>query len=203
MGFNLLTGLLGLGTSLLGGKESSVSYTDPENLISPESGYETNMRTSLTDIAKQILGSGNIGGTYNTALSTYGNLMNGILPSSYNENFQKSIAGDVSNTVGNTIAQYGRSGIGGSTYMQDALSDIGQKVIDASAKNYNTGLSTMGNLASGAISGASSALQPAQNLYNLWRVTRYGNKADTVVDQGSSPPLASLGSSLLTKAFGL
>lgn len=221
MGFDPITaGVLGVGASLIGGKKASVSTTDPKKQIEPEPQYEYDMRQGLTANANNLLNSGmsmqNIVSQVMPSLAkqtfaTQQGLANGQLPQAYQTNFENGIRSGVQNTVGGIVNNLARRGIGmNGTSFTNQLNSVNQAVADAGAKNFNASMSTASGLAAAPMNTASSLsqlgmqqLQVPYNLYGTWRNSRYGNQGQTVVNPGSSPPLAGLGGQLLGSALGL
>jgi hypothetical protein len=227
MGDPITQGVLGVGMSLIGGDSPSVSQTDPNTQIAPEPQYESDMRQGLTSNAMKLLSSGmslqdivssltgQIPGLTNQTILKQQSLASGQLPLSYQTNFEKGISSGVQNTVGNIVNGLARRGVGlNGTSFTNQLNSVNQSVANAAAQSFNTSMNTASNLAAQPLntslsSGSSlsqmglNMLQAPYNLYNTWRNTRYGNKADTIVDPGSSPPLAGVGSALLKGAFGV
>lgn len=87
---------------------------------------------------------------YNTGMSEVDAqtkaLMNGELPSAYNENFQKSMESDLTNTYGNTISDLARRGILNSSTANTSFGNISKSVADASAKNYQSSIAQLSSL---------------------------------------------------------
>lgn len=113
----------------------------------------------------------------NNANQIVGDLQQGIVPESYNENFQAGIANDVKGTVGNAINSLAGRGVINSSVTNKALDDIEENVTDAAAQNYNNAIATQSQLASQQIGNATAGItasaaaqeaaqQPALNLWN-------------------------------------
>ncbi|PWM78676.1 MAG: hypothetical protein DBY32_04135 [Phascolarctobacterium sp.] len=104
-------------------------------------------------------------------------LQQGIVPSSYNKNFQQSISNDVKGTVGNVMNELANRGVVNSSVANAAIDDISENVTDAAAQNYNNAISTQSQLAAQQIGNATAGIttsaaaqeaaqQPALNLWN-------------------------------------
>ena len=113
----------------------------------------------------------------NNANQIVSDLQQGIVPESYNKNFQAGIANDVKGTVGNAINSLAGRGVLNSSVTNKALDDIEENVTDAAAQNYNNAIATQSQLASQQIGNATAGItasaaaqeaaqQPALNLWN-------------------------------------
>jgi len=226
MGFDPITmAVLGVGASLIGGEDPSVTQTDPTKQIEAEPTYEKTMREGLTNNAMQLLDSGmnlqniasgvsnQLPAMLNQTLASQQGLMNGQLPAAFQTNFENGIRSGVQNTVGNIANNLSQRGIGlNGTSFTNQMNSVNQSVADAAAKNFSSNVGILGGMANNGLNSAlgtasslsqmgSNALQVPYNLYGSWRNSRYGNKAETIVDQGSAPPLAGVGSALLKSLF--
>jgi hypothetical protein len=200
---------MGFVKDLLFGKKPSVSYPNPANQIEPEPDYEAELRKILTGNAGDALNYGNQYQTMNfgllsslpkllgkTAMS-YDNLMAGHLPTEFQTNFENGIRSGVQTTVGNIANNLVNRGVGlNGTSFTNNLNSVNQAVADASAKNFSgnigllsgiagQGLDSYMNAANTMGNAVNNTYQYPYNLYSLWRQSRYNNRAEPVVDQGS------------------
>lgn len=113
----------------------------------------------------------------NAAQQGISGLTQGIIPSEYQKNFEKSIASGVENTMGTALDNLASRGVLSSSVTSKALDDISQNIADTSAQNYLNNISTLNglygqqaslagqNIATSAAA-QEAAQQPAINLWN-------------------------------------
>ena len=113
----------------------------------------------------------------NSANSTLQGLVNGELPSAYEQNMQDVLNRTVQNSVGNTLNSLGQRGVLNSSVMNQGIKDVSDSAAHAMSDAYTSNLGVLSQLAgqqvnqatSGITAGAAAqeaAQQPALNLWN-------------------------------------
>jgi hypothetical protein len=179
-------------TDTLFGKDASTSYNNPYssqvntllNSLTGITGKEANNVT--TDINN---GTNSI----NQAGTNYQSLMQGNLPSSYQQNFQTGIQSGVQGSTGQILSNAAKSGTLDSSTTSSALNGVSQDVASAAAKNYQSSLSEQAGLNAGlANTGQQQAnlgLTQQSGLQSL--LNSLLSQSYTTVDQGNAGLLSS------------
>lgn len=106
-----------------------------------------------------------------------GNLVNGQLPNTYQQNMEDSIRSGVQNTMGNALNSLASRGVLNSSVTNQAMNDISKNVSDTMAQNYGNNVQLLSGLGQQQIANATApiatmasaqeaAQQPALNLWN-------------------------------------
>ena len=115
--------------------------------------------------------------TVNSAQQGIGNLANGILPSSYQENMEKSIKTGVENSMGSLLTGLGNRGVINSSVTNTGVKGINDSAANAMANAYNDNVAQLSQLygqqinsagagITTAAGGQEAAQSPALNLWN-------------------------------------
>lgn len=98
--------------------------------------------------ANSVLGgAGNAVGQAATAANgTLSSLANGVLPSAYQANMEKSISSAIQNTMGKSLANLGNRGVLNSSVTTGAMNDIQKNAANEVARQYQTNIGQIAGL---------------------------------------------------------
>lgn len=200
--------------SLIKSKSSSTNSLSPQaielfdNYVKPYAEQSSKFATGALGYSSDLLNNNNYGtqsvdyggydanaqGQIANAQTLAGNLANGILPASYQQNMQDAIQSGVQNTFGNAVNSLGARGVMNSSVTNKANADIANAASNTMAQQYQQNVGQLSNLASQQASLATApitassmaqqaALSPVSSLLGL-----SGNAETT----GVNNPLAAL-----------
>lgn len=146
-----------------------------------------NRFSGLLGNAIQSMTQGNkeLASEYNTAMQNNNTamqgLLNGVLPSSYAENRQKTLQADLTNTVGNTLSGLASRGIINSSQADSAFNDISRNASNTLAAQYGNDMQTAAGLAGQAYNSQLAGINGKVGLLgDMFRnqLSGYGQQAD-------------------------
>ena len=118
-------------------------------------------------------------------------LVGGNLPGAYMKNLTDSINYGLKNTMGEAINSLANRGVINSSVTNKATKQMGDSAANAFSQGFNQSMQTAGQIAQRPVDNyykgiyslntfmnPQSLVQPAEDLYNLWRTTRYSSKDD-------------------------
>lgn len=122
-----------------------------------------------------------------SANGTLGGLMNGQLPTAYEQNMQDVINRGVQNSVGNAINSLGQRGVLNSSVTNQALKDASDSAAHAMTDAYTSNIGVLSQLAgqqvnqatSGITAGAAAQEAAQQPAINLWQASLGLNQGGT------------------------
>ena len=143
--------------------------------------------------------SGAIGQSAATANGTLNSLANGVLPSAYQANMEKSIGSALQNTMGKTLTNLGNRGVLNSSVTTGAMNDIQKNATNEVARQYQANIGQIAGLTQQQNANAAQAANTiagyaqqqnantnalANNLGNLYN-TQYGQLSGALGHQAN------------------
>lgn len=191
---------------LFGRNKTTVTPTVPK-----EDKYEADVREQVTNLVQKPLqyydealasdwntrqGLSSFVQTPDFATDALKSLVAGELPESYMKNMTDAVNYGLNDTMGAAINDLANRGVINSSVSGQAFKRMSDAAAGALAQGYNQSMGVAGNLAQmpinnyyqgisalNAFMNPQSLAQPLEDLYSLWRTTRYGSKDNVTTTQ--------------------
>lgn len=166
--------------SLLFGEEDKQRQWDS---LRPASERETSLANQLETLNKDILGSVNIPGAYQSSMDFYNQALSGKLPGM--DAAANQISTQINRNLGNTYARMIGNGTGRSTLARQAADDAYNAAASALTNNYLGFMGAMSGLNKDRLGIAQAAYEPTWQMYQDERNFRRSTPYQLSVEKGS------------------